>query len=264
MFSCPIFQKVEFIDLLVNAPYYGHLLNVHGVLAFPKINISGAQQNELCRRLGDFVNWVPNSNNPVPLKEPFIESFEPELTSKKKKTPFLTEFSMNVLDRNPSVGSVLNNFGRTERAGSILLADMRKVFNSISTTERKEFISKIVWLEVNTNVVRRMVEYHRNTNQKILLYNSFFKKESETEKYRFFIDGKEINEEQRLLLSEIFQEIDEMLYVCNLYIVEEWKWKDKDLLIIDDSCMMRATKAKRTMRHGDYLSRHQICTATNP
>lgn len=264
MFSCPTFQQVEFIDLLVNAPYYGHLLNVHGVLAFREIGISEGQQNELCRRLGDFVNWVPNSNNATPLREPFYESFELELTNRKIKKPLLTEFSMNVLDQNPSVGSVLNNRRSNQRAGSILFADMRKVFNLISTTERKEFISKIVWLEVNTNVVRRMVEYHRNTNQKILLYNSVFEKGSENEKYRFFIDGQEISQEQRLLLSEIFKEINEILFVCNLYVLEEWKWKEKDLLIIDDSCMMRATKAKRTMRHGDYVGKHQICTAINP
>ena len=264
MFSCPTFQQVEFIDLLVNAPYYGHLLNVHGVLAFKEIGISEAQQNELCRRLGDLVNWVPNSHEPTPLREPFSESFELQLKKRKVKKPLLTEFSMNVLDRNPPVGSVLNNLRGNQRAGSVLLIDMRKVFNLISTTERKEFISKIVWLEVNTNVVRRMVEHHRNTNQKILLYHSTFEKGSETEKYRFFIDGKEINQEQRLFLSEIFKEINEILFVCNLHVLEEWTWKEKDLLIIDDSCMMRATKAKRTMKHGDYVGTHQICTAINP
>ena len=263
MFSCPTFQQVEFIDLLVNAPYYGHLLNVHGVLAFKKIGISEAQQNELCRRLGDFVNWVPNSHNPTPLREPFYESFESELTNRKVNKTLLTEFSMNVLDQPPSVGSVLNNRRSNQRAGSILLIDMRKVFNLISTIERKDFLSKIVWLEVNTNVVRRLVEYHRNTNQKILLYHSAFEKGSETEKYRFFIDGQELDEKQRLFLSDIFQEVNEILFVCNLHVLEEWVWKEKDLLIVDESCMIKATKAKRTMRPGDYVGKHQICTAIN-
>ena len=88
MFSCPTFKKIEFIDLLVNAPYYGHLLNVHGVLAFKEICISEAQQNELCRRLGDLVNWVPNSYEPTPLREPFSESFELQLKKEKLKNHY--------------------------------------------------------------------------------------------------------------------------------------------------------------------------------
>ena len=64
MFSCPKFKKIEFIDLLVNASYYGHLLNIHGAVGFKKLNINEGQQHELARRLGDFVNWVPNTKNP--------------------------------------------------------------------------------------------------------------------------------------------------------------------------------------------------------
>jgi alpha-ketoglutarate-dependent taurine dioxygenase len=260
MFSCPTFKKVEFIDLLVNAPYYGHLLNVHGVIGFKKIHITEAQQQELCRRIGDFAKWVPNTNNPTPITEPYYETLELELQNKKPKQKLVCEWSMGITRQPPSVGSVLNNvvFQCDKKHGSTLLIDMRKVFNLLKE-EFKQFARQVVWVEVATGISRQMVEKHRNTNQEILIFSTEFNSESgEDKRYKFFVDGEEINKEQRLLLQEIFDQIVDIIYICNLNILEEWKWEEKDLLIVDDSCMFQATKSG--FKYGSRIIHKQICT----
>lgn len=263
MFSCPTFKKVEFVDLLVNAPYYGHLLNVHGVIGFKKINISEAQQQELCRRLGDFVNWIPNTNySSLPI-DPYYETLETELLNKKPKQKLLCEWSMNITRQVPSVGSILNNvvFQCDKRNGSTLLIDMRKVFNLLKN-EWREFVRQIIWIEIDTGISRQMVEKHRNTNQEILIFSTEFSSDLEIRKqYKFVIGDQEINEEQTQLLKEVFDYILEMIHICNLNILEEWKWDEKDLLIVDDSCMLQATKGG--FKYGSRIIHKQICTVSN-
>ena len=267
MFSCPTFKKIEFIDLLVNAQYYGHLLNVHGVIGFKKININEAQQYELSRRLGDFVNWIPNSSNPKPLIEPRYEKLELEIANKPKKQKLLVEWNMNQADKIRSVGSVMNNiiFSCDRKAGSTLLMDMRKVFNLIPNEEWKEFISRIAWYDTETGISRGLVETHRNTNQKILMFFNelVIQFDSKTEinpRYRFFHNGEELDSEQKDMFVEIVENMFEIIYVSNLDLIEEWKWNEKDLLIVDDSCMRQATKGG--FRVGARVMIHQKCTAT--
>jgi hypothetical protein len=261
MFSCPTFKKVEFIDLLVNASYYAHLLNVYGAVGFKKINVTPAQQQELCRRLGDFVNWIPNSKFPTPSVEQYVQTLELELQSKKPRQKFLTELTMDITSQPASVGSILNNtvFQCNKKSGSTVLIDMRKVFNLLGA-ERKEVVNKIVWLDSETGISRLMVENHRNTNQKILIFSTEFSSGLDKDsRYRFFLDGDEVNQEQKKILKEIFDEILDIIHICNLNILEEWKWDEKDLLIIDDSCMMQATKG--AFKYGSRIMIHQKCTA---
>jgi alpha-ketoglutarate-dependent taurine dioxygenase len=266
MLSCPTFKKVEFIDLLVNAQYYGHLLNVHGVIGFKKINITEAQQYELSRRLGDFVNWVPNTSNSTSLIEPRYEKLESEIANKPKKQKLLVEWNMNQADKIRSVGSVISNtvFSCDRRAGSTLLMDMRKVFDLIQNEEWKEFISRIAWHDNETGISRSLVETHRNTNQKILMFFNelVVQSHSKTEinpRYRFFYKGEELDSEQKDMFVEIVKSMFEIIYVSNLDLIEEWKWNEKDLLIVDDSCMRQATKGG--FRVGARVMIHQKCTA---
>ena len=168
MFSCPTFKKVEFVDLLVNAPYYGHLLNVSGAIGFKKLNINEAQQQELARRLGDFVNWFPNTHFPNLIDNPFYETLEVELQNKKSRNEMIVEWSMDITKQSPIAGVLLNNvlFQCDKRSGSTLLVDMRKVYNLLKP-KWQEFVDQIEWVDQETKISRKMVELHRNTNQKI-------------------------------------------------------------------------------------------------
>jgi hypothetical protein len=267
MFSCPKFKKIEFIDLLVNASYYGHLLNIHGAVGFKKLNITEGQQHELARRLGDFVNWVPNTKNPNLVFESFHETLELEIINKPPKQKLLVEWNMGQRDEVRSVGSILNNinFGCDKRSGSTLLMDMRKVFDLIQFQEWKDFLSEVKWVDRETGLSRNLVEIHRNTKQKILMFfdELVIEHDSKTKpnpRYKFFVYGEEIDSEQKDLFVQIINSVFEIIYVCNLNLLEEWQWNEKDLLIVDDSCMRKATKGG--FKYGSRIMIHQKCSGT--
>ena len=264
MFSCPTFKKVEFVDLLVNAPYYGHLLNIYGAIGFKKLNITEAQQQELARRLGDFVNWFPNTQSPDLIDDPYYETLEVELQNKKSRNEMIVEWSMDITRRSPIAGMLLNNviFQCDKRAGSSLLVDMRKVYELLKP-EWRQFIDQIEWVDKETKISRRMVELHRNTNQKILLFSTEFGDLSdEHPRYKFFINREELSDEEKKVFLKIIAEILDIIHVCNLNILEEWKWNEKDLLIVDGSCMLQATKGG--FKYGSRVIHKQVCVATIP
>jgi hypothetical protein len=249
MFSCPTFKKVEFVDLLINAPYYGHLLNVSGAIGFKKINITEAQQYELARRLGDVVNWLPNSEYSDPPIPPMYETFESELSNKTPRKKLLVEWDMGLTQQNQSVGSLINNivFSCSKQSGSTLMIDMRRIFSLLKHDFWKTFISQISWVNTQTKINGRLVKNHRNTNQPILQFSDDFVVQSNSQtqlnsNYKFFIDGRELDQEEIKLLIEIMDNIIDHIYVCNLNLIEEWTWDEKDLLILDNSCMLQATK----------------------
>lgn len=264
MFSCPTFKKVEFVDLLVNAPYYGHLLNVYGAVGFKKLNITEAQQQELARRLGDFANWSPNTQSPNFVDIPYYETLEVELKNKKSRNELIVEWSMDITRQSPIAGVLLNNviFQCDKRAGSTLLIDMRKVYELLKP-EWRQLVDQIEWVDKETNICRRMVELHRNTNQKILLFSTEFSDlSSDSPRYKFFINGIELSDEEKMILLEIISGVLDIIHICNLNILEEWKWNEKDLLIVDGSCMLQATKGG--FKYGSRVIHKQICVATIP
>lgn len=264
MFSCPTFKKIEFIDLLVNAPYYGHLLNISGAIGFKKLNINEAQQQELARRLGDFVNWFPNTKFSDLIENPYYETLAIELQNKKSRNEMIVEWSMDITRQSKIAGVLLNNvlFQCDKRAGSTLLIDMRKVYNLLKP-EWKKFVDQIEWVDQETKIFRKMVELHRNTNQKILIFSTeFCSFLYENPRYKFFINGKELRSKQKTILSEILVEILDIIHICNLNILEEWKWNEKDLLIVDGSCMLQATKGG--FKYGSRVIHKQVCVTTIP